>query len=131
MPRGCSQKGPANWNTLFNYELECQRVKCSPGQSSNTCFVLFISVTLGRAEDDDLGKLKTFSSLQEEHSRMHQAIVPQNSAQQACFHPQIFVFWHTACVFPPQGAFTTVRIFTFSILIHKADGTKPPFPKTI
>lgn len=69
-----------------------------PSQSSNTCFILFISVTLGRAEDDDLGKLKLFSFLQEEHSRMLQVIVPRNIAKQACFHHQIFVFWHTACV---------------------------------
>lgn len=120
MPRGCRRKGPANWNTLFNYELECQRVKCSRSQSSNTCFVLFISVTLGRAEDDDLGKFKLFSSVREVHSRMHQVIVPGNIAQQACFPPPdlcvlatplVSSWWciHTHCAYiyvfnpDPQG----------------------------
>lgn len=122
MPRGCRQKGPANWNTLFNYELECQRVKRSPSRSSNTCFVLFISVTLGRAEDDDLGKFKLFSFVQEVHSRMRQVI-------------QTLLGKHVSTtrshrLSPPDGAFTlTVRIFTFSILIHKADETKQWFPK--
>lgn len=35
-------KGPVNWNTLFNYELDCQRVEFSLSQSNNVCFILFI-----------------------------------------------------------------------------------------
>lgn len=47
---------PTNWNTLFNYGWDCQRVEVSLSQSSNVSFVLFISVALGCAEDDALGK---------------------------------------------------------------------------
>lgn len=45
-----------NWNTLINYGWECQRVEVSLNQSSNVSSVLFISVALGCAEDDALGK---------------------------------------------------------------------------
>lgn len=47
---------PPNWNRLFNYGWDRQRVEVSLSQSSNVSFVLFISVALGRAEDDALGK---------------------------------------------------------------------------
>lgn len=53
-------KGPINWNTSFNYELDCQRVEFSLSQSNNVCFILFIPVTRGFTEDDDLGKLNPF-----------------------------------------------------------------------
>lgn len=43
MPKGWCQKGPTNWNTLFKYELDCQRVKFSLSQSSNTYFFLYCS----------------------------------------------------------------------------------------
>lgn len=47
---------PPNWNTLFNYGWDCQWVEVSLSPSSNISFVLFISVELGCAEDDALGK---------------------------------------------------------------------------
>lgn len=47
---------PTNWNRLFNYGWERQRVEVSLSQTSNVSFVLFISVALGCAEDDALGK---------------------------------------------------------------------------
>lgn len=47
---------PTNWNALFNYGWDCQRVEVSLSQSSNASFILFISVALGCAEDDALGK---------------------------------------------------------------------------
>lgn len=90
MPRGRRRKGPANWNTLFNYELECQRVKCSPSRSSNTCFILFISVTLGCAEEDDLGKLKS-SLFQEERSRILETLLSKHVS------PELCVFTHCLC----------------------------------
>lgn len=54
-------KGPVNWNTLFNNELDCQGLVFSRSQTNNTYFfILFMSVTLGFTEDDALGKLNPF-----------------------------------------------------------------------
>lgn len=47
---------PTKWNTLFNYGWGRQRVEASLSQSSNVSPVLFISVALGCADDDALGK---------------------------------------------------------------------------